>query len=93
MLALIGITTALYERERSGRGQVVDAAMVDGVSLLSQIAWTMKALGRLADERESFLLDGAAPFYRTYETADGKYFAIGAIDRQRIVTLTKKREP
>ena len=82
MLALVGITTALYERERSGRGQVVDAAMVDGVSILSQIAWTMKALGRLADERESFLLDGAAPFYRTYETADGRYVAVGAIEPQ-----------
>lgn len=82
MLALVGIVAALYERERSGEGQVIDAAMVDGVSVLSQMAWTMKALGTLKDERESFLLDGGAPFYRTYETADGRYVAVGAIEPQ-----------
>lgn len=89
MLALVGITVALYERERSGRGQVVDAAMVDGVSLLSQIAWTMKSLGTLADQRESFLLDGGAPFYRTYETADGRYVAVGAIEPQFYAALVE----
>lgn len=63
MLALVGITAALYERERSGKGQVIDAAMVDGVSLLAQMMWTMKSTGALRDRRESFLLDGGAPFY------------------------------
>lgn len=82
MLVLVGIVAALYERETSGRGQVIDAAMVDGVSMLSQMAWTMKAVGSLRDERESFLLDGGAPFYRTYETADGRYMAVGAIEPQ-----------
>ncbi|MFB1294800.1 CaiB/BaiF CoA transferase family protein [Mycobacterium sp. pW049] len=82
MLVLVGIVAALYEREHSGRGQVIDAAMVDGVSMLSQMAWTMKATGALRDERESFLLDGGAPFYRTYETADGRYVAVGAIEPQ-----------
>ncbi|MDA2889472.1 CaiB/BaiF CoA-transferase family protein [Mycolicibacterium sp. BiH015] len=82
MLALVGIVAALYEREHSGKGQVIDAAMVDGVSTLAQMAWTMKATGALRDERESFLLDGGAPFYRTYETADGKYVAVGAIEPQ-----------
>ncbi|OOK70605.1 coA-transferase III family protein [Mycobacterium kansasii] len=60
MLVLLGIVAALYERERSGKGQVIDAAMVDGVSVLAQMMWTMKAIGSLRDERESFLLDGGA---------------------------------
>ena len=92
MLALIGIVAALYERERSGKGQVIDAAMVDGVSMLSQMAWTMKATGALRDERESFLLDGGAPFYRTYETADGRYMAVGAIEPQFYAQLLRGLE-
>jgi alpha-methylacyl-CoA racemase len=87
MLVLLGIVVALYERERSGRGQVVDAAMVDGVSLLAQMMWTMKSTGALRDERESFVLDGGAPFYRCYETSDGKYMAVGAIEPQFFAAL------
>lgn len=87
MLVLLGIVTALYERERSGRGQVIDAAMVDGVSVLAQMMWTMKSTGALRDERESFLLDGGAPFYRCYETSDGKYMAVGAIEPQFFAAL------
>jgi alpha-methylacyl-CoA racemase len=87
MLVLLGIVAALYERERSGTGQVVDAAMVDGVSLLAQMMWTMKSTGALRDERESFLLDGGAPFYRCYETSDGKYMAVGAIEPQFFAAL------
>ncbi|MDP7705980.1 MULTISPECIES: CaiB/BaiF CoA-transferase family protein [unclassified Mycobacterium] len=87
MLVLLGIVTALYERERSGLGQVIDAAMVDGVSVLAQMMWTMKSTGALRDERESFLLDGGAPFYRCYETADGKYMAVGAIEPQFFAAL------
>jgi alpha-methylacyl-CoA racemase len=87
MLVLLGIVVALYERERSGIGQVVDAAMVDGVSLLAQMMWTMKSTGALRDERESFLLDGGAPFYRCYATSDGKYVAVGAIEPQFFAEL------
>jgi alpha-methylacyl-CoA racemase len=87
MLALLGILAALYERERSGVGQVIDAAMVDGVSILSQMMWTMKSTGALCDERESFLLDGGAPYYRTYETSDGKHMAVGAIEPQFFAQL------
>ena len=87
MFVLLGIVAALYERERSGKGQVIDAAMVDGVSILAQMAWTMKSTGTLNDERESFMLDGGAPFYRTYETADGKYMAVGAIEPQFFAQL------
>lgn len=87
MLVLVGIVTALYERERSGEGQVIDAAMVDGVSMLSQMMWTMKATGSLRDERESFLLDGGAPFYRCYATSDGRHMAVGAIEPQFFAQL------
>lgn len=87
MFVLVGIVAALYERERSGLGQVIDAAMVDGVSILSQMMWTMKATGSLRDERESFLLDGGAPFYRTYETSDGGFMAVGAIEPQFFAAL------
>jgi alpha-methylacyl-CoA racemase len=87
MLVLLGIVAALYERQRSGEGQVIDAAMVDGVSVLAQVMWTMKGIGSLRDERESFLLDGGAPFYRCYETSDGKYMAVGAIEPQFFAEL------
>ncbi|MDT5323473.1 MAG: alpha-methylacyl-CoA racemase [Mycobacterium sp.] len=87
MFVLLGIVAALYERERSGKGQVIEAAMVDGVSILAQMMWTMKATGSLRDQRESFLLDGGAPFYRTYETSDGQYMAVGAIEPQFFAQL------
>jgi alpha-methylacyl-CoA racemase len=87
MFVLLGIVAALYERERSGKGQVIDAAMVDGVSILAQMMWTMKATGSLKDQRESFLLDGGAPYYRTYETSDGGYMAVGSIEPQFFAQL------
>lgn len=87
MFVLLGIVAALYERERSGQGQVIDAAMIDGVSILTQMMWTMKQTGSLRDERESFLLDGGAPFYRTYETSDGGYMAVGSIEPQFFAKL------
>jgi alpha-methylacyl-CoA racemase len=61
--------------------------MVDGVSVLAQMMWTMKSTGELRDQREAFLLDGGAPFYRCYETADGKYVAVGAIEPQFFAEL------
>ncbi len=76
-----GIMAALYEVARSGTGQVVDAAMVDGVASLSTMFHGMMAAG-LWDprRREGNLLDGGAPFYDVYETSDGKYIAIGALE-------------
>ncbi len=87
MFVVLGIVAALYERERSGKGQVIDAAMVDGVSILAQMMWTMKETGSLKDQRESFLLDGGAPYYRTYECSDGRYMAVGAIEPQFFAQL------
>jgi alpha-methylacyl-CoA racemase len=82
MLLLVGILAALHERQASGLGQVVDAAMVDGVALLSQMMWTMRGQGIWGDERQANMLDGGAPFYDTYECADGRYVAVGPIEPQ-----------
>jgi alpha-methylacyl-CoA racemase len=87
MFVLLGIVAALYERETSGKGQVIDAAMVDGVSVLAQMMWTMKATGSLKDQRESFMLDGGAPYYRTYECSDGEYMAVGSMEPQFFAQL------
>jgi alpha-methylacyl-CoA racemase len=80
MLCLVGILAALWERQVSGRGQVVDAAMVDGASLLMQMIWTLHAEGQWADAPASNLLDGGAPFYDVYQCADGKHVAVGALE-------------
>ena len=82
MLLLVGVLAALFERERSGAGQVVDAAMVDGVALLSQMLWSFRGMGFWNDGRQSNLLDGAAPFYDTYACADGRHVAVGALEPQ-----------
>lgn len=76
----MGITAALVERGTSGRGQVVDAAMVDGAALLTACLHGMRATGAWSDERGTNLLDGGAPFYDTYETSDGRYVSVGALE-------------
>jgi alpha-methylacyl-CoA racemase len=76
-----GLMAALFERQRSGRGQVVDAAMVDGVSSLMSIFHGMLASGRWdARRRGANLLDGGAPFYDTYAAADGKHLSVGCLE-------------
>ena len=82
MLLVAGVLAALVERATSGRGQVVDAAMVDGVSTLLAMTWGMRAAGTWQDTRGSNLLDGGAPFYSTYACADGGWLAVGAIEPQ-----------
>ncbi|MBK1782755.1 CaiB/BaiF CoA transferase family protein [Prauserella cavernicola] len=87
MFLLTGLLSALWERERSGQGQVVDAAMVDGASVLAQMMWAMRGIGIWNTERASNLLDGAAPFYDTYVCADGRYVAVGALEPQFYAAL------
>ena len=80
MLLGFGVACALLEARSSGRGQVVDAAMVEGASLLTTMFWGMRAAGTWSDERGTNLLDGGAPWYDSYETADGRFVAIGALE-------------
>jgi alpha-methylacyl-CoA racemase len=82
MLLVIGVLAALAERQRSGKGQVVDAAMTDGAALLMAPIFGMMAKGFWRDERESNMLDGAAHFYGTYKCADGKFVSLGSIEPQ-----------
>ena len=87
MLMALGILAALVERERSGLGQVVDAAMVDGSALLSTFLYGLRASGAWRDERGTNLLDTGAPFYDTYRTKDGKYVAVGALEAKFYAAL------
>ena len=80
MLLGFGIACALFEAQRSGRGQVVDAAMVEGASLLTTMVWGMQAAQRWSDVRGDNVLDSGAPWYDTYRTGDDRYVAIGAIE-------------
>src|SRR5690606_20235462 len=82
MLLVVGVLAALAEAQRSGRGQVVDAAMTDGAALLMAAQYGLMAKGLWQDRRESNFLDGAAHFYGTYECADGRFVSIGAIEPQ-----------
>lgn len=82
MFLALGVVAALYEAQRSGLGQVVDAAMSDGTAVLMAPQYGLAAKGFWSDERESNFLDGSAPFYGTYECADGGYVAIGPIEPQ-----------
>ena len=82
MFLVVGVLAALQERSRSGEGQVVDAAMVDGVNALAQMMWSFRASGQWSDERGTNLLDTGAPFYDTYACADGGHLAVGSIEPQ-----------
>lgn len=82
MFLVFGIMAALFERQSSGEGQVVDAAMVDGTAALSHMIWGWRGVGAWSDERGTNLLDTGAPFYDTYETSDGLYMAVGSLEPQ-----------
>jgi alpha-methylacyl-CoA racemase len=77
---VLGVLAALVERQRSGRGQVVDAAIVDGTSSLAHLIWALRGAGRWRDERGTNRLDSGAPFYDVYATSDGGYMAVGALE-------------
>jgi alpha-methylacyl-CoA racemase len=90
MFLAFGIACALAEARASGRGQVVDAAMTDGVSLLMAMTYELKARGLWRNERQANILDGGAPFYGVYRCADGKWIAVGALEPQFFAALVDK---
>ena len=87
MVLAFGVLAALIEARATGRGQVVDAAMVDGAASMAAYIHGMRAAGTWEDRRASNVLDGGAPFYAVYEASDGEYFAVGAIERQFYLQL------
>lgn len=80
LVATYGIVSALLQARASGRGQVLDAAMIDGVALLTAKLQGLRAAGRYSDEPGTNYLDSGAPFYDTYRCADGRYVAVGALE-------------
>ncbi len=90
MLLAYGLVCGMLESQRSGKGQVVDAAMVDGSAALMAMFFSFAASGAFTDQRGTNLLDGAAHFYDTYATKDGKYVCIGSIEPQFYALLIEK---
>ena len=91
MMLLAGVLAALLEAGRSGKGQVIDAAMTDGTAALLSIMYTFRAANPgFRDATGEEMLAGAAPYYGTYETGDGKYLAIGSIEPQFYAELIEK---
>jgi alpha-methylacyl-CoA racemase len=90
MLLAFGMLAGILSAQRTGRGQVIDCAMVDGAALVSALTWSLKAAGMWKDERGTNLLDTGAPYYDVYRCADGKWVAIGALEPQFFATLAGK---
>src|SRR5881394_1507565 len=90
MLLAFGVACALFEAQRTGAGQVVDAAMIDGASLLTTMFWGMQAAAQWSDSRGANFLDSGAPWYDTYETKDAKFVAIGAIEPKFYAELLER---
>ncbi len=84
-----GVMAAIFERQRSGRGQVVDAAMVDGAASLASIFYGLHAAGQWDAPRGQNLLDGGAPFYDSYETADGRWVSLAALEPKFFAQLAQ----
>jgi alpha-methylacyl-CoA racemase len=89
MMLAFGVVCAALEARSSGKGQVVDAAMVDGSALLGAMIYGFRAFGAWSDQRGANMLDGGAHFYDTYACADGKFISIGAIEPQFYALLLK----
>lgn len=87
MLLAFGLLAAILSARATGRGQVVDAAMIDGAGLLHATMWSLRAAGQWGEGRGANLLDGGAPFYRCYACADGGHVAVGALEPRFFAAL------
>jgi len=90
MFLALGMVSALLEVQRSGKGQVIDAAMTDGSALLMSVFYSLQAQGQWHTQRGSNLLDGGAHFYDVYETSDGKFVSIGPLEPSLYTVLLEK---
>jgi alpha-methylacyl-CoA racemase len=90
MMLAFGMLAGLIAARTTGRGQVIDCAMVDGAALLSALTWSLRAAGMWKDERGSNLLDTGAAFYDVYRCADGEWVAIGALEPQFFAVLSER---
>ncbi|RAG81496.1 CoA transferase, partial [Streptacidiphilus pinicola] len=86
---VVGLLAALHHARATGAGQVVDAAIVDGSAHLTSVLWGFMAGGRWHDQRGVNIIDGGAPFYAVYETADGRHMAVGALEPQFFAEFVK----
>ena len=90
MMMAFGMVSAILSARTTGKGQVIDCAMTDGSALLMAMIWSFRAQGHWADDRGVNLLDTGAPFYDTYETADGKFVSIGSLEPPFYALLCEK---
>ncbi|OUS31110.1 carnitine dehydratase [Gammaproteobacteria bacterium 45_16_T64] len=90
MFLVTGMLAALLDAQKSGKGQVIDTAITDGSAHLMSMFYTMNTIGAWNTSRESNLLDGGAPFYGAYETADGKFVSVGPIEPQFFAEMVTK---
>ena len=90
MFLAVGILSAILEAKRSGQGQIVDVAMTEGSAYLALGCFGLASAGHWSEERESNIIDGGAPFWRCYETRDGKFVSVGAIEAKFYKVLVQK---
>lgn len=90
MLLAFGIVSGLLEARAGGRGQVIDAAMIDGAALLTMTVHEMWAAGQWSEQRGTNILDGGAPFYRAYVCADNRYVSVGAVEPAFYAELVRR---
>ncbi|HEY1606622.1 MAG TPA: CaiB/BaiF CoA-transferase family protein [Allosphingosinicella sp.] len=92
MLLAFGMLAGILAAKRSGKGQVIDCAMVDGAALISALTWSLKAAGMWTDERGTNLLDTGRAYYDVYRCADGEWVAVGALEPQFFAILKEKMD-